>query len=50
MDQILLPVDQQNRLFARHGHVTLSIIKNGRGIEQMPELKRACQKYESGQV
>ena len=34
-----------NRLFAWHGHVTLSIIKNGRGTEQMPEIKRACQKY-----
>ena len=39
-----------NRPFARHGHVTLSIIKNGRGTEQMPEMKRACQKYESGRV
>ena len=42
--------DQQNRLFAWHGHVTLSIIKIGCGTEQMPEMKRARQKYESGQV
>ena len=38
------------RFFAWHGHVTLSIIKNGRDTEQMLELRRACQKYESCQV
>ena len=30
--------------------VTLSITKNGRGTEQMPEMKKACQKYKSGKV
>ena len=49
-----LKVPQQtnwdNRLFACHGHVTLSVIKDGRGTKQMPEMERACQKYEGGQV
>ena len=39
-----------NRLFAWHSHVTLSIIKNDCGTGQMLEIKRACQKYESGKV
>ena len=38
-----------NKLFAWHSHVTLSIIKND-GTEQMPKMKRACQKYQSGEV
>ena len=41
---------ESNRLFAWLGHVTLSIIKNGHSTEQMPEMKKTCQNYESGQV
>ena len=32
-----------NRLFAWHGHVTLSIIKTDRGTKWMAKMKRPCQ-------